>query len=189
MLDCEERFVGTNRLRPDSDADGFVDTNELLYGTNPATNDIRADLDFDAASNGDELRGHSDPAVNDAARRGAISYRYEIQEKDLEDLEPGDPRIADLEAGRPCYETRVSNITLADTEGDGTNRVYLYAVQAPFDDPTDFGVVRIACVEQRFALPDFRSPPYAEVELFEGDFVRIEDFDPDRDCTTGQPVF
>ncbi|HJL39821.1 MAG TPA: VWA domain-containing protein [Myxococcales bacterium LLY-WYZ-16_1] len=253
LLDCEERFVGTNRLRPDSDADGFVDTNELLYGTNPATDDVRADLDFDAARNGDELRGHSDPAVNDAGRRGAISYRYEIEEKDLEDLNPEelagidltalddvsprliglDPELLELDPldpadrlelemvlpvevvdelallspedrallrdlpprprallqGRPCYETRVSNITLAGTRGGGNNRVYLYAVQAPIDDPGDFGIVRIACVEQRFAPPDLRSPPFPEVEIPEDAFVPLEDFFPERDCTTGTPVF
>jgi Fe-S-cluster containining protein len=190
LLDCEERFIGTNRLIVDSDADGFPDTVELRNGTAPAENDIRQDLDFDSASNGDELRGHSEPDVNDAARRGAIAYRYEIQEKDLNELPADDPRVPVLEAGQICYDFRVENITLADTDPSlgGRNRVYIYLDQAPFDDPEDFGVFRIACVEQAFQAPDFRNPPFREVEIPSSAFKALTDFDPDVDCTTGTPV-
>jgi len=191
LRDCEERFVGTNRLIADTDADGFPDATELLYGTNPVVDDIRADLDFDAARNGDELRGHSDPAVNDAARRGAISYRYEIEEKDLgelSELPATDFRVQALASGQSCYEIRIENITLADTQGGGRNRVYLYAAQAPFDDPTDFGVFRVACVEQRFRLPDFRNPPFPEVRIPGDAFRPLTEFDPEVDCTPGRPT-
>ncbi len=191
LLDCEERFVGTNRLIPDTDADGFPDALELRNGTNPVVDDTRSDLDFDSARNGDELRGHSDPAVNDAARRGAISYRYELEEKDLGELSglPDDDfRVQALVQGQSCYEVRVENITLADTLDGGRNRVFLYAVQAPFDDPTDFGLIRVACVEQQYLVPDFRNPPFPEVEVPGDAFKTITDFDPDVDCTTGRPI-
>ncbi len=186
LLDCEERFAGTNRLRVDTDADGFADTIELRYGTNPVVNDIRSDLDFDAAANGDELRGHSDPVINDAAKRSSIAYRYQLIEKGAAELAEDDPRQEALRAGQVCYEFRVDNITLAATQ-NGRNRIYIYIAQAPFDDPADFGRFRVACVEQTYRYPDVRLPPYPEVELAESDFHLPTNFDPDLHCTTGRP--
>lgn len=188
LRDCEERFVGTNRLIADTDADGFPDAVELRNGTNPVVDDIRADLDFDAAPNGAELRGHSDPSVNDAARRGAISYRYEIAEKDLNDVSDDDPRVEILQDGQICYDFRVENITLAETQASGMNRVFIYIGQAPFDDPSDFGVFRVACVQQQYREPDLRNPPFPAVEIPPESFVRLPDFDPEMNCVTGSPV-
>lgn len=196
LLDCEERFVGTSKDFVDSDADGIPDVVELRYGTNPATNDTKSDLDFDAARNADEIRGHSDPVINDAANRSAVAYRYDVKERGLEDMEEGDPRIQALSSGRACYEFRIENITLAATAEGGNNRVFIYVDQAPFDDPSDYGTFRIACVEQIFIYPDFRDPPYPEVELPNEDededgwpdaFKFPTEFDPDRDCVTGNP--
>ncbi|MEM1025881.1 MAG: VWA domain-containing protein [Myxococcota bacterium] len=188
LLDCEERFVGTNRRIPDTDADGFPDDIELRFGTNPVVDDIRADLDFDSARNGDELRGHSDPAVNDAARRGAISYRYEVRERDLNEIDQDDPRVPTLEAGQICYDFRIENITLAETMNGGRNRVLIYLGQAPFDDPQDFGVFRVGCIEQSFRAPDFRSPPFPAVRTASTAFKLLTEFDPEVDCVTGTPI-
>ncbi len=187
LLDCEERFVGTSRNFVDTDADGFPDTIELRYGTNPVSDDTLADLDFDGARNGDELRGHSDPVVNDAANRSGVAYRYEVVEQRLEAVPPDSPAALAMQAGQACYTFRVENVTLVETEGDGNNRVLLYIGQAPFDDPTDRGVFRVACVEQRYRFPDFRSPPFSEVELPPEAFVAPTAFDPEVDCTTGSP--
>ncbi len=196
LLDCEERFVGTHKAFADSDADGVPDSIELRYGTNPAADDSRADLDFDSARNADEIRGHSDPVINDAANRSAIAYRYDVVERGLEDMGPDDPRVQALTDGRSCYDFRVDNVTLAGTADGGRNRIYIYVDQAPFDDPSDYGIFRIACVEQVFVHPDFRDPPYPEVEIprddADGDgwpdaFKYPTEFDPDRDCTTGAP--
>ncbi len=187
LLDCEERFVGTSRSFVDTDADGFPDEIELRFGTNPVSNDTLADLDFDGARNGDELRGHSDPVTNDAANRSGIAYRYDIVEQRLESVEEGSPSAAAIEAGRACYSFRVENITLAETVDGSPNRIFLYAGQAPFDDPTDRGVFRIACVEQRYIFPDFRDPPFPEVALPPSAFVDPATFDPDTDCTIGAP--
>ena len=202
LLDCEERFAGTDRNRVDSDADGYPDRVEITGGTNPVVNDILADLDFDAARNGAELSGHTDPTVDDAAVRSQASYRYEIVEKTADELAPNDPRQALLAAGRTCYEIRIENVTLAAT-GDGDNRILLWAAEAPFDDPDDFGTFRVACVRQSFFPPDVRSPPYTEVFLPETRPPSVEeralgigepqptfkapsDFDPGVDCWTGE---
>ena len=187
LLDCEERFVGTSRNFVDSDADGFPDAVELRYGTNPVSDDTLADLDFDGARNGDELRGHSDPIVNDAANRSGVAYRYDIVEQRLEAVPADSAAAAAMRAGQACYTFRVDNVTLVDTADGRANRVYLYVGQAPFDDPTDRGVFRVACVEQTFISPDFRDPPFSEVVLPPEAFVAPTVFDPDVHCTTGAP--
>lgn len=186
LRDCEERFVGTNRTVIDSDADGFPDIIELKSETNPVTDDSRADLDFDSARNADEIRGNSEALINDAKDRSSIAYRYDLKSRSLDDLPLGDPRIQIVGQGRACYDFRVENITLAATVS-GRNRIYIYVDQAPFDDPTDFGVFRIACIEQTYLYPDFRDPPYPEVVFTEDAFHPLTNFDPDRDCITGVP--
>ena len=184
LLDCEERFAGTNRNRVDTDADGLPDLVELVGGTNPVVDDTLSDLDFDSARNGSEIAGHSNPNDNDAAVRSQVSYRYQIVERGPSDLPPNDPRQDVLRSGRVCYDARVDNITLAATTG-GVNRVLIWIAQAPFDDPDDFGVFRVACVEQSFFPPDLRDPPFPEVFIPEAAFVRPEDLDLDRDCSVG----
>jgi hypothetical protein len=186
LLDCEERFAGTNRNRVDTDADGFTDLVELAGGTNPVVDDALADLDFDAARNGAELRGHSDPADADADVRSQVSYRYEVVERGPADLSPRDPRQAILAEGRSCYEARIENITLAPT-ASGTNRVLVWIAEAPFDDPGDFGIFRVACVEQAFFPPDLRSPPFPEVFVPESAFVRPPELDLEEDCESFDP--
>ena len=187
LLDCEERFVGTSRFFVDTDADGFPDFVELVAGTNPVAADHKLDLDFDAADNGAEVRGHSDPLTNDAAKRSSIAYRYDIVERSLADVPEGDPRRAILADGRICYDFRVENVTLAETGRDGRNRVLVYVAQAPFDDPAERGVFQVACIEQSFIFPDFRNPPFAEVEIPSTAFKSPAEFDADVDCTTGAP--
>ncbi|MCK6550743.1 VWA domain-containing protein [Myxococcota bacterium] len=175
LLDCEERFAGTSRAFFDSDADGVPDGLELRYLTNPVADDSKSDLDFDGARNADEIRGHSDPLVNDAADRSSLAYRYEVVHTGLRD------------DGRSCYDFEVENVTLASTLPDGENRIYIYVDQAPFDDPKDFGTFRVACVTQTYLDPDFRDPPFAEVEIPPEAFVRPTELDPDTDCVRGTP--
>jgi len=188
LLDCEERFVGTSKVRFDTDADGIGDSIELLFGTNPVTDDTKLDLDFDAARNAEEVRGHSDPIENDAARRSSLAYRYEVIERGIADLDVDDPRREALAAGRSCYDFRIENITLADTRDGGRNRIFIYVAQAPFDDPSDFGVFRVACVEHVFFFPDFRDPPLPEVAITPEDFYLPTELDPDVHCVPGSPV-
>jgi hypothetical protein len=80
LLDCEERFLGTNRTLFDSDGDGIPDRLEVQFGTNPVVDDASDDqLDFDGMPNGDEIRFHTDPRIRDAAHRSHNSYRYKVQ--------------------------------------------------------------------------------------------------------------
>jgi VWA domain-containing protein/thrombospondin type 3 repeat protein len=181
LLDCEERFAGTNRNFFDSDADGIPDAIELRFDTNPTANDVLDDLDFDGARNGDEIRGHSDPRENDAANRSSIAYRYDVENIGLQ------------KNGTSCYKFKVENITMSATSytrtatAIGLNRVLIYIDEAPFDDPKDFGSFRVACVKQTFIPPDFRDPPYPAVEFPPEAFKKPTELDLERDCVTGSP--
>jgi hypothetical protein len=79
LLNCEERYFGTNSRLIDSDGDGFPDDVEVRMGTNPAAADTLYDSDFDGARNGIELQAHTDPLRNDVADFSRIAYRYNIE--------------------------------------------------------------------------------------------------------------
>ena len=78
LLNCEERYFGTNSRLIDSDGDGFPDDVEVRMGTNPAAPDTLYDADFDGARNGIELQAHTDPLRNDVADFSRIAYRTSI---------------------------------------------------------------------------------------------------------------
>ncbi len=76
LTDCEEIML---RLEPtlfDTDADGYPDLVEFLYGTNFLVNDVARDDDYDGVNNGQELSVHTDPRSNDARIRAEMSYLY-----------------------------------------------------------------------------------------------------------------
>jgi hypothetical protein len=106
LLDCEERFLGTNRNTFDSDADGIPDGIEVRFGTNPVVVDVEDDLDFDGMPNGDEMRLHTDPASDDAAHRSRVSYRYHVQKTGtgIETIGLTCSIDDDCPAGKSCVE-------------------------------------------------------------------------------------
>ncbi|MFH1810113.1 MAG: hypothetical protein ABIJ09_15305 [Pseudomonadota bacterium] len=76
LHDCEEKLL---RLEPtlfDTDADGYPDLVEFLYGTNYLVDDVARDDDYDGINNGQELSVHTDPRSNDARIRAESSYLY-----------------------------------------------------------------------------------------------------------------
>lgn len=107
LLDCEERFMGTNRNLFDSDADGVPDNLEVRFGTNPVANDVLDDLDFDGMPNGDELRLHTDPNEDDAAHRSRFSYRYDVKRvgTGIEKEPMSCAEDADCPAGIDCVDS------------------------------------------------------------------------------------
>ena len=185
LLNCEERYFGTNSRLIDSDGDGFPDDVEVRMGTNPAAADTLYDSDFDGARNGIELQAHTDPLRNDVADFSRIAYRYSIE------------LLRDNQAlpGRLCYEFSVSNITLAPTGTamglpEGTNTVLFRVASAPADSPEDFGNHQVGCVRPRYRRdPEVKTPASGQMVIPMTSFKKAfgptpseEVFDANRDC-------
>ncbi|AKU92115.1 vWA domain-containing protein [Vulgatibacter incomptus] len=183
LLNCEERFLGTNPRLFDTDADGIPDWIEVRAGTSPVSDDLLADLDRDGRTNGDEVRDHTDPNRPDNEDAAFLRYRYDLRRREIRD-------------SRVCYDFSVSNISLVPTLAlpgaeRGWNEIHLVLAQSPADAPHDYGEFRMACVRVRYLLPeDVKIPASGRVELQEEDFKRAgvvgddSRFDPSRDCVT-----
>ena len=185
LLNCEERYFGTNSRLIDSDADGFPDDVEIRMGTNASAADTLGDIDFDGALNGTELTAHTDPLHNDVADFSRIAYRTSLRLlRDDESL-----------PGRLCYEFSVSNITLVPTGSalglqEGTNTILFRVASAPADAPEDFGNHQVACVRPRYRIePEVKTPssgqmllPMTAFKKAWADTPSTEVFDADRDC-------
>jgi len=185
LLNCEERYFGTNLRLIDSDADGFPDDVEVRMGTNPSDNDTLADIELDGALNGKELAAHTDPLHNDAMDFSRIAYRTSLQ------LLRGDQSLP----GRLCYEFSVSNITLVPTRAtgalpEGTNTILFRVASAPADAPDDYGNHQVACVRPRYQIdPEIKMPSSGQMLLPMTAFKKawsatpsLEVFDANRDC-------
>lgn len=184
LLNCEERFLGSNPRLFDSDADGLPDPFEINVGMSPTVNDYFLDNDRDGAVNGAELRDHTNPLLDDRTDWPLLRYQYDV--KQVEILE-----------SRFCYTFEVANIRLAPTLAlpggrPGRNDIYIVFGQAPDDVPGDFGDWRIACARANYVLDtDTKLPANGRFELKELDFKRPANladphdptaFNPDRDC-------
>jgi hypothetical protein len=185
LLNCEERYFGTNSRLIDSDADGFPDDVELRMGTNPSAADSLADTDFDGALNGTELAAHTNPRQNDVADFSRIAYRTMLRLVRGQATEPG----------RLCYDFSISNITLVPTGQppnllEGTNTILFRVASAPADSPEDFGNHQVACVRPRYRRdPEVKTPSSGQMLLPITAFKKawsstpsLEVFDADRDC-------
>jgi len=185
LLNCEERYFGTNSRLIDSDADGFPDDVEIRMGTNASDADTLGDIDFDGALNGTELAAHTDPLHNDVADFSRIAYRTSLR------LLRDDQSLP----GRLCYEFSVSNITLVPTGSalglqEGTNTILFRVVSAPADSPEDFGNHQAACVRPRYRVdPEVKTPasgqmllPMTAFKKAWADTPSTEVFNADRDC-------
>jgi hypothetical protein len=185
LLNCEERYFGTNSRLIDSDADGFPDDIEIRMGTNPSAADTLADADFDGALNGTELAAHTDPLHNDVADFSRIAYRTSLRLLREDESLPG----------RLCYGFSISNITLVPTGSalgleEGTNTILFRVASAPADSPDDFGNHQVACVRPRYSInPEVKTPLSGQMLLPMTAFTKAwaappstEAFDADRDC-------
>jgi hypothetical protein len=175
LLNCEERFLGTNQRLFDSDADGLGDRFEVQEGLSAVDDDYFGDLDKDGALNGFEVRDRSDPRVDDAADFRALHQVYAIKEIGIRD-------------SRTCYEFRVDEVRLAPTRAvggreRGWNTLLIGFGQKPGDDPGDFGEFRLACARARFVLDtNEKRPANGRLELPEDAFRPATELDLERDC-------
>lgn len=190
LLNCEERFLGSNPRLFDTDADGIPDPIETRARVVSVTDDYFADPDRDGVVNGFEIRDHTDPVHDDRADFGKLRYVYDLREVEIRD-------------SQRCFTFDVENIALVSSVSpDGTpankgwNDIIVTFGQVPADRPSDFGEFRLGCARARFlAEEELKFPANGRIELGELDFKRpavptstaspvspADVFDADRDC-------
>lgn len=151
----------------DNDGDGHVDTD---------------DPDCRVAIGGREART-AERNCSDGVDNDGDGW---IDELDPECLTPG---------SRSCYEFSIDNVTLAQTLGNGWNRILIFAGEVPFDDPEAFPRYLVACVEARYVCSldpelaelgecndNFKEPPGGHYQVDPEQFVPLDEFDPRIHC-------
>jgi hypothetical protein len=168
---CEEAFLGTRPAQFDTDGDRLPDGVEFRFGLEPLDpDDAFGDLDADGVRNADEVLEHASPILREPAANPPPRYRYDVRD------------AGEQPDGSRCYEFRVDNVQLQTTRAAtadrrGLNRIWLYFLEGPPNDPRDFGNLHRACVDARYIAPDLKVPAIGRVELDAGDFA--DPLDPD----------
>lgn len=175
---CEEAFLGTNPLNPDSDGDRIPDGLELRLGIDPAIHDTGVDHDFDGRLSGDEIRAGTSPQYPDEQSSFAdqILYSLTLGKTTAEEVR--------------CYHFGLQNVTLVPTLGlpdeqepKGTNRILIFAGEEPRSLSGSRGRFHVACVEARYLGDTYKDPPSGQVlGLAPFRFVELQAFDPALHC-------
>jgi len=143
LSDCEERWLGINRLSPDSDlgpdklplGDWVYDSLDSDLLTDPGAPNDTTDKDIDGFTDLQEFRAHTAPLALDPEEHQKHAYRYTTFQPDL--LQPR------------CTDFLVENVALAETQAtDSTakdeNVIEVYFGQSPEDEPYAERTIHIA---------------------------------------------
>ncbi|MEZ4459914.1 MAG: VWA domain-containing protein [bacterium] len=165
LNDCEEEFLKTDPIQPDTDGDGVLDWTEMLYGTDPLVNDALSDLDFDGVVNGEEIKAGTDPLVPDADRYRDERIVYGLDDNGVMDVE--NPENGRMEE-RHCYDFDVRDIPMTVTPipgQNGYNRILLYTSEKPSRVAGVSGEVRVACFEAFYGGGSVKEPQSGLVDI------------------------
>lgn len=165
LNDCEEAFLKTDPIQPDTDGDGILDYLEVLFGTSPLENDALDDLDFDGITNIEEIRAGTNPLVPDADRYRQERVVYGINDLGVQQVE--NPRNGRMEE-RHCYDLDVQNIPMVITPitgQQGLNRVLLYTSERPAKVAGVTGDFRVACFEGFYNGGSAKSPASGLIDI------------------------
>ncbi len=162
---CEEAFLGTSTLLPDSDGDDLLDWYEMLHGTDPLVADSDSDLDFDGVDNGEEVRGGTRPAMDDAEIFRDERIVYGLDDLGLMDV----PRPSgDQTDERRCYDFDIRRIPLVVTpvpRQHGLNRILLYTSERPARVGGVTGETRVACFEAYYDGGQVKNPASGVIDI------------------------
>jgi len=178
LRECEELFLGTDPLLPDTDGDRLTDGIEFRFGLNPLEVDVYDDPDFDGLPSGVEVRAGTNPLVFDENKV--------VKDRVLYSVVGGEPNEDSIK----CYDFSAQglslNVPLPSVDGTtikGLNRIEFYAQEEPLQMAGSRGRIWKACVEARYLGDTFKDPPSGRIEdLTPEYFVEIQDFDPDKHC-------
>lgn len=174
---CEEAFLKTDPLFPDTDGDGIVDGIELRFGMDPTVDDTDVDHDFDGITSGDEVRAGTHPQLYNEEDYLSDRVFYGITQT------PADDDIT-------CYEYRIDNMSLAvplpripEENRRGMNRLKLFLQEEPAGMAGSRGQFWATCLEARFLGETYKDPPGGQISNVSNlQFVQIQEFDPSANC-------
>ncbi len=166
LTDCEEKWIGTVSIDPDSDlgkdnslqGDLVPDELDFIYLNNATLPNAEADRDLDGFSDLVEFETHTDVSFNDSVHRDRLAYRYpEFKQR------ADEPR---------CYDFRVENVTLSrtlatDHHAADENVFEFYFSQSAQDDPHGERLFRKA----RVLVPYVEAGLQLQVEASQFDII------------------
>ena len=173
---CEEEFLETDTLFPDTDADGIIDGIELRFGLDPTVNDVGLDHDFDGISSGTEVKSGTHPQLFNEEDYLSEKIFYGIKQTPLD---------ADI----TCYDYDIKNLTLSVTmpmlpeNTNGLNKLMVFLQEEPEGMAGSRGQFWKSCVEARYLGETYKDPPGGEISLLTNDqFVFIQEFSETGRC-------
>ncbi len=181
LRECEEEFLGTDPLLPDSDGDRIPDGIEFRLGMDPMIEDTYVDHDFDGRLSGDEVRAGTHPQLYDEESALLNQIHYSVDSTQVVSQDHTD-----------CYDFHFQDLTLkptlsADAE-NGINRILVYGQEEPVGLAGSRGRVHVACVEPRYLGDTFKDPPSGQISgIGPESFVEIQEFEPDEHCIVMNP--
>jgi hypothetical protein len=174
---CEELWLGSSPILPDTDRDHVPDGLEVRMGMDPTVPDGWEDPDRDGVPNRDELRGGTHPRIANDEISLLSSTSVAVAEREV------------LANGARCYDWSVEDLRLvvprSREEGKGTNRVMLFLEEEPEGVGAGRGLHHAACVEPRYLGPTFRAPADGRVDgMSSAAFSEFARFDPEQHCAS-----
>jgi hypothetical protein len=177
LVTCEEEFLKTDPLLPDSDGDRIPDGLELRLGLDPTVHDTHVDHDFDGRFSGTEIRAGTSPRF--------VDDESVLMNQILYDVQPGPMN----EDETRCYDFSVEGITLVpslnlpDDAMSGTNRILIFVEEEPSSMAGSRGLFHVACVEARYLGETYKDPPSGQIlDVTPLRFVNLQLFRPSDHC-------
>jgi hypothetical protein len=178
LRECEETFLETDPLLPDTDGDRIPDGIEVRLGIDPIQHDTLVDHDFDGRLSGTEVRTGTHPQLFDEEEALLSQLHYSV--------EVGMP----MEDQTRLYDYIIQNVTLVPTlntpEEDttkGLNRVLIFSAEHPVSLAGDRGRFHVACIEARYLGETYKDPPSGQIQgVSPLRFVEIQEFDAATHC-------
>lgn len=111
LTDCDEGLLHTDRLNPDTDADGIPDGLEVRFGTNPLdVSDGTTDVDWDQYSNIQEIKMNTPVSVSNSGNANAQAIQYDM--------------VQTASGLNPCYELTITNIPVVQVSNGNLVRIF-----------------------------------------------------------------
>ena len=176
LMDCEEAFLTTQPLSPDTDGDLITDLTEVRNGLNPLDpTDAHGDINRDAILNLNEIQIGLSPTAQVSPDERPFAFTYALTS------------TSDASGSGGCYDFSIQHMRLVTT-GDnaigpqGGNRIYYDVLEAAEDSPANLATVRRACANVVYVDGVAKLPLSGVVNFVDSDFVDISQFNPKKDC-------